>query len=209
MSSAFQDKRYAGRALQIDLMDTMVETRRWSKLQLILEAAPIGLQQGDVQEGRNLTGVFTFEGQKSHGMFEAVIVKPDSDDDLLVVNFEWISERGSKLLRTMASERKPAESGEQPTMTVAFTRSTASWSLSGFLLDNYHGSLRPGERFQGLIWMDKPQDPGCFDAHATGDGRHPHTLSAKFDELPKNTFALLESTINKGRAALARNPAHS
>jgi hypothetical protein len=105
MTSEFRDKRYSGRMLGIDLMDAMLEMRRWAKLQLTVEAAPIARQQGGAREGRNLTGVFTFAGQTTHGMSEAVIAKPDSDDNLLTANFEWISEQGLRLLRTMAGER--------------------------------------------------------------------------------------------------------
>jgi len=208
MKSEFRDKRYSGRALRIDLMDAVIETRRWSRLQLILDAAPIALQQGGVQEGRKLAGVFTFAGQTAHGMFDAVITNPGSDDGVVVANFEWISESGLKLLRTMTGERRPEESGEQPTMKVTLTRGTANWSLSGFLLDNYHGALRPGERFRGMIWLDKPHDPGLFGAHTIQVEPARHTLAAKFDDLPANTFALLEAVIHRGHAASAKIPAH-
>ncbi len=206
MKSEFRDKRYSGRALRIDLMDAVLETRRWSRLQIIIDAALIGLQQGELQEGRKLTGVFTFAGQKTHGVFDAVIAKPDSDAGLLAANFEWINEPGLKILRTMTGERKPEESGEQPTMKVTFTRGTANWSLSGFLLDEYHGALEPGERFRGMIWMDKPEDPGLFGAHAIRVDQERHTLTAKFDDLPANTFALLEAVINRSPAAPVKAP---
>jgi hypothetical protein len=208
MKSGFRDKRYLGPALRVDLMDAIHETRRWSTSQLIIEAAPLVLQQGGVQEGRKLTGVFTFEGQKIHGTFEAAIAKRESDDGLVAADFEWISERGRQLLRTMAGQRRPEESGEPPTMKVNFTQSTSNWSLSGFLLDNYHGCIKSGDRFRGMIWMDKPQDPGLFGAHAIRVDKLRHTLSVKFDELPANTFALLEAVIKKSRVVPGKIPAH-
>lgn len=208
MTSEFRDKRYSGRVLGIDLMDAVLETRRWSKLQLIVEAAPIDRQQGGVQAGRKLAGVFTFAGQTTHGMFEAVIAKPDSDDGLLIANFEWISEHGLRLLRAVAGDRKPEETGEQPAMKVIFTHGTVNWSLSGFLLDNYRGALKSGDRFRGMIWTDKLQEPGLFGAHAVRIEQTRHTLSAKFDDLPAHTFALLEAIINKSLTALSKTPAH-
>ncbi len=193
MRSASRDKRYIGPALRVDLMDAVHETRRWSSLQVIVEAAPLALQHG----GRKLTGVFSFAGHTLHGMFEAAIAKPGSEDGLVAIDFEWISERGRRLLRTVGSERKPAESGEQPTMKVHFTHSTSNWSLSGFLIDNYRGALGSGERFRGMIWLDKPQDPGLFGGHAIRVDAERHSLSVKFDDLPANTFSLLEAAIKK------------
>jgi hypothetical protein len=209
MKSEFRDKRYLGPALRVDLMDAIQETRRWSALQLLIEAAPLVLQQGDAREDRKLTGVFTFEGQTIHGMFEASIAKRDPADDLVAVDFEWVSEHGRKLLRAMAGQRHPEESGEQPTMKVSFTHSTSNWSLSGFLLDNYHGALTSGDRFRGMIWMDKPQDPGSFGAHAIRVDKLRHTLSVKFDELPAGTFSLLEAVMKKGQIASAKVPARA
>lgn len=206
MKTGSRDKRYLSPSLRVDLMDATHETQRWSTLQLIIEAAPLALQRGGVQEGRKLTGVFTFEGQTTHGMFEASIAKREPDDGLVAADFEWISERGKRLLRTMTGQRKPQESGEQPTMKVNFTHSTSNWSLSGFLLDNYHGALGSGDRFRGMIWMDKPQDPGLFGGHAIRNDKPRHTLSVKFDELPANTFSLLEAAMKKSRPAFAKIP---
>lgn len=204
MRSGSRDKRYLGPVLRIDLMDAVQETRRWSAERLTVELAPLALQHGGVLEGRTLTGVFTFADHKLHGVFEATLARPDvampdaasnAADGLAALDFTWISERGHRLLRTVAGEREP------PTMKVSFTHGTANWSLSGFLVENYHGALKSGERFRGMIWLDKPQDPGLFGAHAIKVDSLRHTLAVKFDEIPANTFSLLEAAIKKTRAA--------
>lgn len=201
MRSGSRDKRYLSPALRIDLMDAVHETRRWSAAQVIVDTEPLALQHGGVQAGRALTGVFTFADHPTHGMFEASIAKPGTAEGLIAIDLDWVSERGRHMLRTVESQRKPAETGEPPAMKVHFTHSTANWSLSGFLIDNYHGPLASGARFRGMIWADKPQDPGLFGAHAIRVDPARRTLSVKFDELPPNTFSLLEAAIKKTRAA--------
>lgn len=199
MRSSSRDKRYLGPVLRIDLMDAVHETRRWSAERLIVDRAPLVLQHGGVLEGRMLTGVFTVADHKLHGVFEAVIAPPgsavpDAADGLVALDFTWISERGQRLLRTVAAEHEP------PALKVNFTHSTANWSLSGFLVENYHGPLQSGARFRGMIWLDKPQDPGLFGAHAIKVDPLRHSLAVKFDEMPANTFSLLEAAIKKTRA---------
>ncbi len=199
MKANFRDKRYAGPALRVDLMDRGYETGLWSASELIVK-----IPTGARAEGDKLTGVFTFAGEGAHGLFEARVAKLDIPRGLMGAEFEWISKPGMNLLKSIAARRRPGEHNNYPKMTLGFAHMTLNWSFSGFLLADYHGGLEKGQRFRGMIWMDIPEDPGLFDGHVIGVDRNRHTLSVKFDELPANTFALLEAVMHKG-ASRARS----
>ena len=192
MKAEFRDKRYFGPALRIDLMDRGYETGLWSDSELIVKIPPGARAAGD-----RLTGVFTFAGEEAHGLFEARVAKLDIPRGLMGAEFDWISQSGVSLLKSIAARRQPGEHNNHPKMTLGFAHMTLNWSLSGFLLGDYHGPLEAGQRFRGMIWMDTPEDPGLFDGHVVRVDRARHTLSAKFDTLPPSTFALLEAVMHK------------
>jgi hypothetical protein len=196
MASEFRDKRYAGPALFVDLRDAECETRLWTQKDLIVRAGR-SLPDGIGVHG-TVTGVFSFEGQPDHGLFEARVEKLDLERGLFGGHFLWLSEHGQKLLALMAKGHDPQKPDERPMMKIAFTRSTINWSFSGFMLSDYRGDLTDGARLRGMIWMDKPEDPGLFAGHAVRVDKDRHTLSVKFDGLSPNTFALLEAVIKKG-----------
>ena len=201
MKAAFRDKRYFGPALRIDLLERGYETGLWSTSELIVKIPP-----GARAEGDQLSGVFTFagEGEGAHGLFDARVAKLDIARGLMGARFEWINQPGLSLLKSIAGRRRPDEHNNHPKMTLGFTYATLNWSFSGFLLGDYRGALEAGQRFRGMIWMDKPEDPGLFDAHAVRINRERHTLSVKFDALPSNTFALLEAVIHKSATSPRR-----
>jgi hypothetical protein len=192
-----RDKRYYGPALRIDLHDSEYQTALWSTTQLIIKAKPGGLP-GGVEPDQTLHAVFTFEEERHHGLFEATVAKLDAAQGQLGARLTWISDDGKALLAKIAKRVDPKRPETRPLMKVGFTRDTINWSLSGFLLDGYWGELKSGERFHGMIWMNTPRDPGVFAGHAVRVNRDRHTLSVKFDDIPDNTFELLEAVIKKG-----------
>ena len=191
-----RDKRYYGPALRVDLLDNEHKTPLWSASQLIIKAKPGGLP-GGLEPDQTVTAVFSFEDEREHGLFEATVAKLDAAQGQLGLRFTWVNEGGHALLAKMTKKVDPKRPETRPIMKVTFTRSTINWSLSGFLLGGYWGELKNGERFNGMIWMDKPQDPGVFGGHAVRVNHDRHTVSVKFDEIPDKTFELLEAVIKK------------
>jgi len=192
VKAELRDKRYSGPALRVDLLDRGCETGLWSAAELIVKIPP-----GARAEGDRLTGVFTFAGESAHGLFEARVAKLDIMRGLMGAEFEWISQSGVSLLKSIADRRQPGEQNNHPKMTLGFAHTTLNWSFSGFLLADYYGSLEAGQRFRGMIWMDVPEDPGLFEGQVARVDRNRHTLSVEFDALPPNTFALLEAVMHK------------
>jgi hypothetical protein len=199
VKAEFRDKRYAGPALRVDLLERGHETGLWSVSELI-----VGIPDGPRAEGDKLSGVFTFPGASTHGLFDARLAKLDMPRSRMGVEFEWINASGLALLQSIIEARSPGELNNHPKMTVGFTHANVNWSLSGFLVADYHGPLETGQRFRGMIWMDKPGDPALFDGHAIRVNRERHTLSVKFDALPANSFALLEAAIGKSDIRVPR-----
>jgi len=189
-AAEFRDKRYSGQALLIDLHDAECEALSWTPGSFAVTAGPRAILEtfgGD----RVVTAVFTFDGEPDHGLFEARVEQLDAARGMLSAHFMWVNDAGQKLLKTMAN-RHP----EQP-MRIAFTRVTHNWSFSGFLVGDYRGALKDGERVRGMIWSDDPKDPGLFAGHAVRVNREKHTFSVEFDDLPSESFTLLESAIRK------------
>jgi hypothetical protein len=191
-----RDKRYYGPALHVDLRDCEFQTPLWSASQLIIKARPGGLP-GNLESDQTVHAVFTFEEERHHGLFEAKVAKLDAAQGQLGLQITWVSDDGKALLAKVAKRIDPKRPETRPIMKVGFTRNTLNWSLSGFLLGDYWGDLKNGTRFHGMIWMDTPRDPGVFAAHAVRNNQDRHTLSVKFDDIPDNTFELLEAVIKK------------
>ena len=189
-AAEFRDKRYSGQALLIDLHDAGCEALSWTLGGFAVTGGPRAILD-NFGDDRVVTAVFTFEGEPDHGLFEARIEQIDAARGMLDAHFMWVNEAGQKLLKTMAN-RHP----ERP-MRIAFTRVTLNWSFSGFLVGDYRGALKDGERVRGMIWTDDPKDPGLFAGHAVRVNREKHTLSVEFDDLPSESFTLLESAIRK------------
>ena len=182
----FRDKRYAGQTLMVDLRDVELETTAWSVGHVTLTLKPALAEA--LSEKEPLVGVLTFDGVPDHALFEAVIEQRDPATGVLRARFAWLSPDGRALLDRMSI--RPGV-----TLRVSLAYRTLNWSFSGFLLGGYHGALADGERFRGMIWTGNPHDPGLFGGHAVRVDRQHHTLSVKFDNLPAETFTLLEQAM--------------
>ncbi len=197
-AAGVRDKRYSGQTLLVDLRDAEFDASTWSAAGFSVATEAKKFPTGLGADGL-LTGVFSFEDAKDHGIFEARVETLDAERGTLGAHFMWVSDGGRKLLAAMAARPKA-------TMRLAFTRRTANWSFSGFLLEGYHGALKDGERLRGMIWTDSPKDPGLFGGHAVHVNTERHTLAIKFDDLPDATFTLLERAIAKRDGAFSTGP---
>ena len=188
MAAGARDKRYASQALLVDLRDAECAAVSWSATRFTVNQAPQGALASLVDE-KLATGVFTFDGESSHGLFEAAIEELDAERGRLAARFVWVSADGLKLL---AESVDPSRS-----MKLAFGHATRNWSFSGLQLTSYRGEAKPGQRLRGMIWTDSPGDPGLFVATVVRPDAAHHTLSLKFVDLPDATFTLLERAMTK------------
>jgi hypothetical protein len=195
--ATFRDKRYVVPLLLVDLLSSVSETRLWSASQLILRDFV-----GDVAQNEDFTGSFTFDDDKTTlGLFQARAVKRDPARGLVGAEFRWLSERARALIADKLARRNPDAPDQGPVMKVSVALPTANWSLSGMLLERYHGNLAAGEAFGGMIRLEKTQEPGPFNAVVIRVNAEQHTLALKFSDLSSSTFALLEAAIKKSNAS--------
>jgi hypothetical protein len=190
--SSFRDKRYATPILLVDLQSGVRETGLWSASQLILRDAP-----DDLTLDQDFTGAFSFEDDPACGLFQARAVKLDSARRVLGARFDWISAGGQALIEAMLARRKPDAPDQGPIMKVSITHKTINWSLTGMLLERYTGELKSGQSFRGMIRLERAQEPGMFGATVIRANAERRTLAMKFQELPPETFTLLEVAIKK------------
>lgn len=192
--SDHRDKRYEWPPLLVDLFDAVVETRAWSPSRIIAKDLGIELKAGDV-----FSGAFTFDEHDTVGLFEACVVRRDPQRNIFGAEFSWISAPGFELLERVSGALDQASGEEKPPMMLTLTHPTINWSLTGMLLKQYYGALRPGATCRGLIRIEKTQVPGAFKAAVIRADHNARVIAMKFLELPHATFALLEQAIKKSR----------
>jgi hypothetical protein len=191
----FRDKRYAMPCLLVDLLSGVYETRRWSSSQLILRDFA-----GDLAPGEDFTGTFTFDDKPACGLFQARAVRIDAARRMMGAEFRWLSAPARDLIADAQAARTPDAPDQGPVMKMSITQQTVNWSLSGMLLERYYGPLVDGQPFQGMIRLEKTQEPGPFTASVIRVNAERHTLALKFQELSTSTFTLLEAAIKKSTA---------
>jgi hypothetical protein len=193
--ASFRDKRYTMPSLLVDLLSGAYETRRWSSSQLILRDFA-----GDLTAGEDFTGTLTFDDNPANGLFQARAVRLDPVRRLLGAEFRWLNPAAHDLIADAQAARKPDAPDQGPLMKLSITQQTVNWSLSGMLLERYHGDLAEGQQFRGMIRLEKTQEPGLFGASVIRVNPERHTLALKFQDLSNGTFALLEAAIKKSNA---------
>lgn len=192
-NAAFRDKRYKIPVLSVDLFETVNETTRWSLKHLILTGFEGHLQQGD-----EFSGSFTFDHHREFGLFEGFVARADPKRQMLGVEMRSVSADGQKLLEYMNSVRSPDQPEVGRPMHVSMAYRTVNWSLTGMLLDRYHGKLnKPGEIFRGIVRSDRAHESGVFEASVVRFNPDRRTLALKFTSLSPETFELLEVAIKK------------
>ncbi len=188
--SGVRDKRYASHTLLVDLQDAECETKAWSMTGFTITDARRSLLYQFVHD-EVLVGAFRFPDEDAHGLFEARIEKLDRDRGLLSAHFMWISEEGRSLLARMGERDKVVK--------ITFCHRTLNWSLSGLLLGGYRGELKDGGRAHGRIWTETAKEPGPFAGHVVHVNGDRHTASIEFQNLPGDTFSLLEDAMKTKR----------
>jgi hypothetical protein len=192
----FRDKRYGVPKLLVDLLSGERETRLWSTSQMILRDAP-----EDLQAAEAFTGAFSLEDRPAVGLFEARIAKRDAARRVIGAEFAWISPAGRELLGGALAARQADSQDQLPALRVSITQQTVNWSLTGMLLERYQGKLEPGQPFRGMIRLEKAEEPGPFGATVIRVDGERRTLALKFQDLPGDTFGLLEAAIKKSGAS--------
>lgn len=194
--ASFRDKRYVVPPLLVDLMTGVHEVRRWSASQMILQGFV-----GSLALNEEFTGALSFDDDPTSGLFQACAVKLDEARGLVGAEFRWLSDTTRALIADALDKRKPDAPDQMPVMKVSVALSTANWSLSGMLLERYHGDLKEGETFAGMIRLEKTQEPGRFQAAVIRVNTERRTLALKFQDLSPQTFTLLETAIKKSNAS--------
>lgn len=191
-NSAFRDKRYTIPILTIDTLMAPYTTRLWSPGQLIIKDFSAAVSVGD-----KLTGGFKFDERGIGGYFEAKVVRVDPARKMMGAQFTWVSPDGLALLERN-NQIPPEEAPLQvKSLFVNLMHNTINWSLTGLLADRFFTPLDPGHQIRGLIRIAKSLQVGMFTASVIRVNMERHTLALKFNELPPDTFALLENAMKK------------
>lgn len=190
--SKVRDKRLTHPTLYIDLRDQICKTTVWAPDKLIVSHF-----DGRIATGDAFSGVMKMAGDKQLYLFDAKAVRVDEANRKLAASFDLLSPEGRTKLETIYEQRDPEGKKPLPALLFSMAYKTVNWSLSGFLLGEYHGQLKVGQHFSGMVRLEKTDRAALFRAEAKRFVSDCHGLGAQFDRFDADTFELFELAMKK------------
>lgn len=192
-----RDKRIEHPWLWIDLNETRYSTRLWSPSRFIMDV----LDKRLVQD-QEFCAVARLEGVPDVFLMDSVVTMHDRKNAKMAVNYEMSNPEASKLMRDIYQESKNTtdEEGKTrplPNLEFSVAYKSLNWSLTGFMIGNFTGTVQIGQTFNGLVRLPKTQRTGGFRAQAVRFQENGLGLGCRFLEMSQSLFDMLEYALKR------------
>lgn len=175
------DKRYSAFSLSVEIVGgPVIATDQWSA-----EGFMVRDHEGDQVDGQLIHPIISVHGRAGRLPVTGRVVQAKPH---LVVAF---LSKGAEAERILA----PPVGAAPLSLMIATGYRTIDWSLSGFMLADYRGSLTRGQRFMAMLQSDRNPNGVLTPCHVIRADGLKATLAARFDGLSDGAFRYLEQSV--------------
>ena len=172
------DKRYSVLKLSVEVVGTpLMVTDHWSGKGFVIHDF-----QGEEEEGHILYPILSVEGRQGRVPVKAKVMQSKPD---LVMAIMAAGNEGARILAPFLGSKPLA-------LTVTPAYRTVDWSLSGFMLADYRGSLQKGQRFEARLQSETAPAAVSVNCYVIRADPVKRLLAVRIEGISDAAFRFLE-----------------
>ncbi len=172
------DKRYNLLKLCVEVVgDPVMLTNEWSSKGYVIPN-----YEGEETEGALLYPILSVEGRQGRVPVVAKVIQSNPD---LVMAIQSFGPEGARILA-------PVMGAEPLSLSVTPAYRTVDWSLSGFMLAEYRGTLKKGQRFEAHVQTETTTNAVTVNCYIIRADPVRQVLAVRFEGITNEAFSFLE-----------------